>query len=120
MRGAARAITVELALAGAVEINVANRSAERGRVLVDLLNNKTPAKATFHPWRGPFAIPEGTDILVNAMPAEYRKKALSIDGVENALVKARQIAGGNDLICVAGSLYLIGAARSILLGEIVR
>ena len=64
--GAARAITVELALAGAVEINVANRSAERGRVLVDLLNDKTPAKATFHPWQGPFAIPEGTDILVNA------------------------------------------------------
>jgi len=64
--GAARAITVELALAGAAEINVANRSSERGQVLVDLLNEKTPAKATFHPWQGPFTIPEGTDILVNA------------------------------------------------------
>jgi len=64
--GAARAITVELALAGAAEINVANRSCERGQVLVDLLNEKTPAKATFHPWQGPFTIPEGTDILVNA------------------------------------------------------
>jgi shikimate dehydrogenase len=64
--GAARAITVELALAGAAEINVANRSTERGQLLVDLLNDKTPAKANFHPWQGPFTIPEGTDILVNA------------------------------------------------------
>jgi shikimate dehydrogenase len=64
--GAARAITVELALAGAAEINIANRSTERGQVLVDLLNDKTPAKANFFPWKGPFTIPEGTDILVNA------------------------------------------------------
>jgi shikimate dehydrogenase len=64
--GAARAITVELALAGAAEINVANRSTDRGQVLVDLLNDKTPAKAKFHPWHGLFTIPEGTDILVNA------------------------------------------------------
>jgi shikimate dehydrogenase len=64
--GAARAITVELALAGAAEINVANRSVERGQLLVDLLNDKTPTAAFFHPWHGPIRIPEETDILVNA------------------------------------------------------
>ena len=60
------------------------------------------------------------DILIEALPPEYRQKALSIDGVAGALAMARQIAESNDLICVAGSLYLIGAARTILLGEIVR
>ena len=64
--GAARAITVELALAGVTDLLVTNRSAERGQILVDLLNNKTPVKATFHHWQGPFAVPEGIDILVNA------------------------------------------------------
>ena len=64
--GAARAITVELALAGATEISVLNRTAERGQALVDLLNDKTPTEAAFHPWQGPFPVPDNTDILVNA------------------------------------------------------
>src|SRR5690606_27322902 len=38
--GAARAIGVELALAGAAEIIVVNRTAVRGQDLVDLLNEK--------------------------------------------------------------------------------
>jgi dihydrofolate synthase/folylpolyglutamate synthase len=60
------------------------------------------------------------DVLIDALPAEYREKAVCIDGVDNALAKAREISASNDLICVAGSLYLIGSARTILLGEIVR
>jgi shikimate dehydrogenase len=64
--GAARAIAVELALAGAARLTIVNRSIERGRELVDLLNSRTPAKAEFAAWSGPYAIPVGTDILVNA------------------------------------------------------
>ncbi len=64
--GAARAIGVELALAGATKIVVVNRGVERGQTLVDLLNAKTAAKATFVPWEGAFAIPDGTDVVVNA------------------------------------------------------
>ncbi|MCB1496844.1 MAG: shikimate dehydrogenase [Bauldia sp.] len=64
--GAARAIGVELALAGASRITVVNRGAARGRTLVDLLNQKTAAEARFVPWEGTYAIPEGTDIVVNA------------------------------------------------------
>ena len=64
--GAARSITVELALAGAERLTVVNRSPGRGRELVDLLNSKTPVKAEFAPWSGSYAIPAGTDILVNA------------------------------------------------------
>lgn len=59
------------------------------------------------------------DLLINALPAEFRPRAVSVAGVESALAAARESAGSNDLICVAGSLYLIGAARSILLGDIL-
>ena len=64
--GAARAIGVEAALAGARRITVVNRSEDRGRTLVDLLNAKTRTPAELAVQRGPYRIPEGTDILVNA------------------------------------------------------
>jgi shikimate dehydrogenase len=64
--GAARSITVELALAGATHITVANRSPERGRELVELLNARTPTRADFEAWSGSYAVAAGTDILVNA------------------------------------------------------
>lgn len=64
--GAARAIGVELALAGATRIVVVNRGVERGQTLVDLLNTRTEATAEFAAWSGPYAIPDGTDIVVNA------------------------------------------------------
>jgi shikimate dehydrogenase len=64
--GAARAITVELALAGAKRITVVNRDPARGRTLVDLLNAKTPVEAQFASWTKPFSIPTDIDVLVNA------------------------------------------------------
>ena len=64
--GAARAIGVELALAGAGRIIVVNRSEDRGRTLVDLLNSKTQARAELVVARGAYKAPERTDILVNA------------------------------------------------------
>ena len=64
--GAARSITVELALAGASRLTVVNRSAERGRALTGLLQTKTPVKAAYIQWDGTFSIPPETDILVNA------------------------------------------------------
>lgn len=64
--GAARAIGVEMALAGASSITVVNRDPKRGQELVALLNEKTPAKAAFVPWAGDYKVPGGTDIVVNA------------------------------------------------------
>ena len=64
--GAARAIGVELALAGAAEITVVNRSRERGEPLVALLNEKTPAQARLMAWQGAVQVPAGSDIIVNA------------------------------------------------------
>ena len=66
--GAARAMSVELALAGAAHVTVVNRTANRGRELVRLLNERTPAQAEFVPWQGAYIVPAETDILVNATP----------------------------------------------------
>ena len=65
--GAARAIAVEMALAGVGEIIIVNVS-ERGKSLSDLLNSRTPAKASFLPWNRPFSIPSDADIVINATP----------------------------------------------------
>jgi len=64
--GAARAITVELALAGANEIIVVNRSPERGEGLVRLLNARTQANAAFVPWQDAYRVRADTDLLINA------------------------------------------------------
>lgn len=70
--GAARAVTVELALAGARSILVVNRSANRGQDLADLLAKEVTAKSApgftsgYAAWDGDFVVPDGTDILVNA------------------------------------------------------
>ncbi len=64
--GAARAIGVELALAGAARIIIVNRGKERGQALVDLLNTKTSAKAELVIWQGMCKIPKDVEIVVNA------------------------------------------------------
>jgi shikimate dehydrogenase len=63
--GAARAVAVELALAGAAAIDVVNRSAARGKELVDVLNSKTKAAARLLVWNHTQSISADTDILVN-------------------------------------------------------
>lgn len=64
--GAARAIAVELALAGASEIYVYNRSIERGSTMVHDLVERTQVRATFTPWASTYAVTPDIDILVNA------------------------------------------------------
>ncbi len=64
--GAARAIAVELALAGAASIEIVNRDEGRGRSLAELLTTRTATSATWRPWTGPMAIEAGVDLLVNA------------------------------------------------------
>ncbi|MBN1836816.1 MAG: shikimate dehydrogenase [Spirochaetales bacterium] len=65
--GAARAISVELALAGAAGITVVNRSEQRGRALVELLRSRgigVPAEVVV--WKGDYTVPAGTDVVINA------------------------------------------------------
>lgn len=64
--GAARAVAVELALAGAKRITVVNRSPERGRDLADLIGSRTEAESEFVHWRDRYRLPADCDVLVNA------------------------------------------------------
>jgi len=91
--GAARAIGVEVALAGAAHINIVNRSKNRGLELAALLNNKTPAKATFEKWDGDYSVPNGVDVLINATsiglyPDIDARLALDLDSLSANMVVA--------------------------------
>ena len=89
--GAARAITVELALAGAAHLTVVNRSPARGRELVALLNSKTPTTAEFALWSGSHVVPPDTDLLVNAtsiglFPRVDEKPDIAYDSITPGMV----------------------------------
>ena len=64
--GAARAIAVECALAGAKKITIINRTVSRGQELAELICQKTAAEGVFLPWTPKIPVPQGTDLLVNA------------------------------------------------------
>lgn len=64
--GAARAISVECALAGAEKITIANIDRKQGEDLVELICSKTGTEATFLMWDKPVQVPVDTDIFVNA------------------------------------------------------
>jgi shikimate dehydrogenase len=57
---------VELALAGAAEVNVVARNEAPARSLVDAVSALGRAAARFEPWTGEHRPANGTDILVNA------------------------------------------------------
>ncbi|HEY4311150.1 MAG TPA: shikimate dehydrogenase [Pirellulales bacterium] len=94
--GAARAIAVELALAGAATITVVNRSIERGQSLVDRLNEKTSTPAALINWQGDYHVNSETDVLVNAtsigLNDESAKVPVKLDGAPRHLVVADVIA----------------------------
>jgi len=66
--GAARAICVELALAGAKKLTIVNipKDMALGEGLVQTLKENTTVSVDYVPWVDKFKIPAGTDILVNA------------------------------------------------------
>lgn len=64
--GAARAMAVEMALAGTARIAIVNRTAARGQELARHLLAKTQAQAEFVPWVDDFVVPPDADVLINA------------------------------------------------------
>ena len=64
--GAARAIAVECALAGASRITIVNRTEAKAIELARLIRDKTKADAEGIAWNPRQDIPQGTDILINA------------------------------------------------------
>jgi len=69
--GAARAIAIELALAGAHDITIVNRSPERGEALAEHVDARTDADCSFAPWTPRYSIPDGSSLIVNATSLGY-------------------------------------------------
>ena len=70
--GAARAISVEMAIAGCSKITIINRSMDRGEQLVQLLNTKvkdsinSTFQAEFVHWNDCYQIPSDSEVVINA------------------------------------------------------
>ena len=64
--GAARAVAVELGLAGAAEIWIANRSTDKAREIAALVDRATPARSAAVPWGRPVQVPRGATCVINA------------------------------------------------------
>jgi len=91
--GAARAIGVELALAGASSISVVNRTAERGIELVRVINENTPAKAELINWQTEYKVKPDAGIVINATsiglyPNLHDRLDLDIESLRPGMVVA--------------------------------
>ena len=90
--GAARAIAVELGLAGTKRITVVNRSEPRGTELVALLRNTLKLDADLVVWRGDYAVPARTDIVINGtsigLYAPDARLALDLTSLQPGMVVA--------------------------------
>lgn len=90
--GAARAIAVELGLAGTKKITIVNRSEPRGAELVGLLRDKLKLDADLVVWHGDYAVPAGTDIVINGtsigLYAPEARLALDLASLRPAMVVA--------------------------------
>jgi shikimate dehydrogenase len=64
--GAARAIAIETALAGAASVTVVNRNRESGQQLAELIRTRTPAASDFVSWDVPYRLHEADEVVVNA------------------------------------------------------
>ncbi|MCX4321491.1 MAG: shikimate dehydrogenase [Lachnospiraceae bacterium] len=89
--GASRAICVVCALQGASRLHIINGSVERGSELVALLTEKTPAKADLIRWENTSAVPDDTDILINATsvglyPNVDQKPDIDYDTIKSGMV----------------------------------
>ena len=90
--GAARAIAVELALAGAKKFYVVNRSRARGEELTALLNDKTSASAEFVEWNKTYSIPQDAEVVINStsmgMVNTEGKQDIDFDSIRTGMLAA--------------------------------
>jgi shikimate dehydrogenase len=91
--GAARAIAVELALAGASTLTLVNRDLDRGQALAAHLRSKTSALIEFVHWNGDYAVPASADIVINAtsiglFPDVTARVSIVIESLQSHMVVA--------------------------------
>lgn len=129
--GAARAIAVETALAGASSITIVNRSQRRGEELARLVREGAGVPSAYVPWTAPYAVDPTTAVLVNATsigfgdveamplldPDTFRRDLVVADVIVNplrtALLRSAEEAGA---VTLDGLGMLVGqGARAVQL-----
>ena len=89
--GAAKAVAVECALAGASRIYVINRSEAHAKELTETIRCNTNAEAEYILWCDGQKIPEGTQILINGTPIGLhpngdKKPDIDYDTIDSSMV----------------------------------
>ena len=90
--GAARAIAVECALAGAKEVLIASRREAPGRELSELIRSKTKAQSGYLAWQGTIKVPGGTDVLINATPIGFTPNADTLPDIDYGTIHSGMVA----------------------------
>jgi shikimate dehydrogenase len=83
--GAARAVSMELALAGARKITVVNRGEERGRELAKAIERGAGVEAEYVRWNGDFTVPEEAGIVINGTSIGLYEPATRLPVVSDSL-----------------------------------
>jgi len=106
---AGRAIAVELGLAGAGEITVVNRDADRGQQLADLLCERVKVSAMFFPWSGEFEIAPETHLIINATSIGDADPAVRVPVVADSLTSTMAVA---DIVVASPATRFLREAES--------
>ena len=108
--GVAPAPAVELALAGAAEIQVIGTRPEPGKALAQLVTDRTSAIGRYVPWRGRWAVPAGVDLLVNATPVGLYPDVTALPAIDLDSLRSSTVVA--DVIPNPPTSALVAEARS--------
>jgi len=90
--GAARAIAVEVALAGAATMTIVNRDVTRGQELAALINDKVKVPTQFVRWEGDYKVSPEAEVIINATSIGLGDGAarvpLAVDTLESDMIVA--------------------------------
>jgi shikimate dehydrogenase len=90
--GAARAVSMELALAGARKFTVVNRGATRGAELAEAIRTRAGIEAEYVPWAGEYRIAGETQIVINGtsigLYEPETRLPVAVDSLQPAMVVA--------------------------------
>lgn len=108
--GAARAIAVEVALAGALSITIVNRTPDRGEAVADLIDARTPAAGRYLPLTPHLHVPHGTGILINATNIGFHPNESAAPDVDMATVDPSAVVA--DVVVNPPETYFLRAAAA--------
>jgi shikimate dehydrogenase len=90
--GAARAVSVELAVAGASHITLVNRTPGKANALAAQVRERTGVPAESVAWQGEYVVPAGTQLLVNATSIALFPNVNDLVPVDYGMLKSGMLA----------------------------